>query len=246
MGVTHGSSVFDTCPPPEEVDRNPEILLRVFDDFVRHPQIDVEGDDTADLKGYLWDIQTLTAGTATILDALGGVVRLDTTAAADGQGPHIETVGEYFDLSTGLDAWYEARVRVDDIDGGQLGIGMVNTIGSSDHIFDPTDDEIDAACTDYILFQVNDGAGTIEIVSAGDSAATAQTVGTIAAATWVRLGFRVKSNVITAFLNGVAVAEISGAAYIPDDEMGLACGVLYEGAQTKFDVDYVDARQLRV
>jgi len=192
-----------------------------------------------------WTITEVNASTQTLLDERNGILRL-TPAGAENDGSNMqlggtgdgETTGESWTPLAGTNLYFETRVRSNtDVDQNDLFVGL--------HVQDTA--IIASKGTDYIGFRIDDGDALVDVeVSSGSSASEETSVATAADATWIKLGFVVKStSSIEFWVNDVKQATIT--TNIPTALMKLSLAHLSgEGTANVMDFDYVVVAQQRV
>ena len=157
-----------------------------------------------------WIVSNATSGTAVLADAKGGVLTMDSGAAANDQGVQIQyggaTAADSFLPNANSKIYFEARLKLTTIGSGTFDFfvglsetdvsiitGSANT--SSDYI------GIQSITADMLAIGVTENNG---------SATAGGTVHTFVDGTYVKLGFLVDGiSSITPFVNGVAQTKIT-------------------------------------
>jgi hypothetical protein len=199
-GHKNNPGLWATCPLLEYLS-DPSIGVYLREDFVSYNAAATSGD---------YVLTQATAGTGAISTAAPGVFELDCNSTTEGQGAQIQRVKSAFLPAAGKDIWFETTLKVvDTYDKIEFFAGL---------------SEID---TSIIASQANSSANHIgwqcvtdngillfSAEKAGAGATTAAT--TLAEATYVKLGFRVKGvTEIEQYINGVLVGTNHVTANIP-------------------------------
>jgi hypothetical protein len=157
-----------------------------------------------------WVVTLVEAGggesTVTLPDAVGGTLLL-TTDANENDGIAMQLDGESYELTTDQPhVYFGIRFQISDATQSDFFVGLAIT-----------DTTPLGGVSDGVYFQKDDGAATFKATTEKDSTETnTAAVGTITAATYVRLEFIYASSRVQFFVNGALVA--SHTTNIPDDE----------------------------
>lgn len=191
-----------------------------------------------------WTVTEVGTSLQGLADAANGILVL-TSGGTEDNGNNLqlggtsdgETTGEAFLPAVGRTIWFEASVAYDDVTQSDFLIGLSKQDTTA----------IDTAVG--IFFRKDDGDALIDAVTTS-AAATATTdlgVATMAANTFVRLGFKVSGlDKVEFYVNDVKVATHSTVANIPAEAMKLTIVALTgEGNAAALSVDYVICEQTR-
>lgn len=178
-----------------------------------------------------WVVTNFTAGTADIVDGLGGILELDSASSTADQGVQVQHKTETFLPQAGSNMLFECRCKVTDtIAGIQFfaGLSVLDTTlfsagenSSIDHI------GIEANATTQAAT-----SGRVDLVSEkGGARATTATVHTLIEDTYVLLGFFVEGvSSVTPLVNGVPGTPITtGSANTPVTELAVTFQCIEEG-----------------
>lgn len=152
-------------------------------------------------------------------DAANGVISLKPTNATDNHACTIATNGESWDIATGKELWFEARVKLTEAntDDANILIGLCDSPGADvlqDNGAGPP------ASYDGIVFAKVDG-GTVwqfETSDGGTQVSTAD-AGDFDSGEWVRLGFHYDgATSVTPYIDGVAGTAHAVTAAIAEME----------------------------
>lgn len=207
----------------------PGLYQMYFDDFHQY----VAGDWTVTAAGGG------TAALATSAPCVGGVLRL-TTANADDDLVSLQRVGHAFVPTAGSTIYFETRIQTSEATQQDwvFGLGITDTTP--------------LAIGDCILFQKDDGDTQIDFKTISSSGATSQdsNIATHAAATYVKLGFKVIGTSQVdywvndvkkgSFATNIPTVPLRVTMAIQDGDTGAALGALTGS------VDYVMVAQTRV
>jgi hypothetical protein len=173
---------------------DPTIAYEAFEDFTKI--------DAATLAGYT-ATQAGAAGTFTLGTAAGGTGILNAGHTDAGDGINVQKLGPCFLPAAGKDIWFEARLATT----FPLKIQFFAGLADVDATLNPAGD-MDATNSEYIGFACETGAAGV--TSFYECKATAElkdslgATGTLASATYIRLGFKVTGiTAIAAYINGV-------------------------------------------
>lgn len=184
-----------------------------------------------------WTVTETQAGaTQALLDEQGGILRLGNSAADDDLNS-IQKVGESWKLVAGKKTIFEARVRCSEATQTDLFLGLAITDTSP----------IASAPTDCIGFRKDDGDAFIDFVSLKNSAGTTATaVGTLVAATMVKLGFYFNGFDLFGYINDAQVFKVdrSTLVFVDDEELRITFSQQNGDAVARnFDIDYYAVAQ---
>lgn len=224
--VAQGLSLWEDCPLLAAVS-DPSVGVHFFHDFVG-----------LDKSTESWVATQATSGTATAGVLAGGTVALSAGAATDNQGVNFQLAGGAFVPAAAKDIWYEARLKCSQVAVQfYAGLAVVDTTliaaGAVAH-------------TDSIGFSsVTDDGVLLGNVRASSTSSTT-TGATLAADTFVRLGFKLTGvSSVTFYVNGSAVGSAvtsnipSGAVLTPS----FVCQATGSGTPI-VNVDWVRAFQV--
>ena len=230
--LLRGGGVFADCP----LGLTPHELVVLRDDF--HYYV------TADL----WTSALTATGSVAVGDAANGVLAL-TCKAEDNAYAQAASTNEVFKFAVNKRLWFESLVKVTEADTNKQSI----FVGLSDTLAMPQNDGgALPASYDGAGFGKVEGGTTLSFETS--NAATQETtdeVATVTSAQWMRLGFKVEPDAagttatVTAFVNGVAVAEhtltLTGL-----EEMHVVFGnKASSAAAEKLEIDWVMVAQER-
>lgn len=189
LNVGPASGLWTGCP--SEMDPDPYMAVRVFDDFDR-------GGISATAPLPLWDIITGAGGTNIFRTDVGGGVLNLVSAGTDNDYHAIATPGTPFDLLNAKKLWFEARFRLVEAATNQsswwFGLTSDLTTGGMQ-----TDAAGPLGTYDGVLIWKTEGLMTVlsETSNAGTQASNS-TMGTFVTNTWTRVGFYVDATATTA------------------------------------------------
>ena len=225
---------FENLP----IDKNPDYVV-TWDDFTG-----VALDNTND-----WTVVKDSGASAAIAaDVESGALLLSSTATTDNDGASVQG-NEIFKVATGSsgrDIWFETKCKISDADQMDFCIGMTVNFA--------TNPENMLAAADRIVFESDDGAATLQVITEKDGTETATSLSStydLADDTFVTLGFKVSgknrdSAKVEFFVDRVLVA--THTTNIPDDE-NLTVGAMELSGDTTgtktASVDYLFAAQDR-
>jgi len=204
------------------VQNNPDYVT-LFDDFVM-----VDDDQTND-----WTV-VKDAGAAVGIEAdiQHGVLDLTSTATTDNDGASIQG-NEVFAAQTGKSLWFEAYVKLHDVDDCDMFVGLCENFA--------TNPEACLTSSNRIGFQIAEGAASLLAKSEKDDTETSVDSQEDAVdATWVKLGFRLYSTThIWFYVNRQEVALIT--TNIPTANMAPAFFAMSGSATGTFvnRIDYI-------
>ena len=208
---------------------NPDYTV-LFDDFTG-----IALDSTND-----WTVvKDSGAAVAIGADVAGGVITMTSAATTDDDGSSIQG-NEIFALASGRDIWFRANIQSSNADDMDLCAGLTVNFA--------TNPEAMLTAADRIVFQINDGDGSILCKTEKNGTETSTDSGVDAAdATNVELAFHVVgTSYVEFFVDGSLVA--THTTNLPDDEE-LTVGVMQlSGSATgtlSATLDYVFAAQTR-
>lgn len=194
---------------------NPKVLT-AYDHFLNY----VAGD---------WTVTETQAGaTQALINEQGGILRL-TNTAADNDVNQIQKVGESWKLVAGKKTWFEAKIRCSEATQTDLFVGLIIT-----------DTDLVGGVTDMIGFRKDDGDALIDFTSLKNSAGSSSTgVGTLAASTFVTLGFYFDGANIFVYVDHVQKAYLPAATFCDDEELAITFSQTNGDANARtFDIDY--------
>jgi hypothetical protein len=179
-----------------------------------------------------WTITTTeVAGTADeiIADAAGGVLQI-TNGTADNDNDLLQLAKETFKWVSGKEMWFYTRFKVSDATESDLAIGLQIRDTS------PLD------TTDGFFFIKADGSTTLNFLVEKNNTATTTAVGTLAADTYVTVGFHYnpKTGLFHIYLNDVQVATSVATNACDDEELAVSIGIQNgEAAAKVLSVDFI-------
>lgn len=174
-----------------------------------------------------WIVTNATAGTATLDDAKGGVLLLDSASSSDGQGVQMQLGGatgsESFIPSAASKIYLEARVKLADIgtsgsDTCDMFIGLAEV--------DTTIIASGANSTaNHVGFEHVDDDGAVDFHSEKAGTRSSETsVHTLSDGTYVKLGFVIDGvSKITPYVDGIAKTAITTNVPIVEMTPSLVC-----------------------
>ena len=172
---------------------------------------------------------TQTGGSAALAAGSGGWLAL-TASTGGTDSIYMQHVAASWAMEAGKRAWFETRFKLSAITAGTAIIGLVAT------------DTTPETNTDGIYFHKNvAGTGVVDFVVKGSSTATtASTITTLAADTFVRLGFFYNGvDAIEYFVDGVK-AGTSVSTNLPSANLTFTMGVAATTATARvLTIDYV-------
>jgi len=202
----------------------------IFDDFTG-----VALDGTND-----WTVVKDSGASAAIsADAVNGILALTSAATTDNDGSSIQG-NEIFAVEAGRTMWFQTKLQSSDADDQDVCAGFTVNFA--------TNPEAMLTAADRIVFQVDDGDGSILCKTEKDGTETSTDSGVdLADATDVELAIIVEgTGIVEFYINGKLRA--THTANIPDDE-NLTVGIMQlSGSNTgtkSVSVDYVLAGQTR-
>lgn len=227
---------------------NPLLGHTYFNDYMGN-RVPLVGTSTTEISEW---IQTeITSGlTAQVANVVGGALQVSSEAFASADdGLTVMYRDTSWVPNTGKRIWFEARIRMTDIDTtpDQYFIGLIDTLTDihPSGVIDDTKDKIG--------FFTHSGstAGTLEFITAKttvEAITTGVTTG-LADATWINVGFVADLLTVTPFVNGVAGTAHATAASLPTAATGLGLCIGAHGDQTStvaaMDIDWVRIAQIR-
>ena len=203
------------------------------DDFITLATDDTTGDPTE----YTMNVVEAGAGnsTATLADAVGGVLRL-TSAANENDGVQLQTKSEPFMLADDKPLWYGVRVKFPKATqfDGAFGLCITTTT-------------VTDGVTDGVFFRTADGDAALDFIVEKDSTETStEAITTITTNTWYTLEFEFDGTNVEAFVDGTSIGA-AAATNIPDnEELAVTFAATNgESGAVNTDVDWVRVTQLR-
>lgn len=236
-GVTNA---VDTTTLGNFVAPDPTLVHTFWDDFDRFNFVTAA--TTVDPTGVAdWSVAlTFSAGTPTsnIIQADGGILQLvngtsdDANSFVRWKGQNATTViAETFRWASTKQMWYKARFQVSDATQSDLIMGLAIS------------DQSPLDASDGIFFTKSDGSTSLSLKLVKNSTATTISIGTMADATYVTVGWYwdPAAGRLTAYLNDVAVGSTTTTTNMPDDEdltvtFGIQNG---EAASKTMSIDYI-------
>lgn len=155
---------FSNLPVGNEPD-----LIEYMNDFL------VAGDYSA--SDWVVTETDSSATQAIAADAVGGALAL-TNSSTDDHVNQLQSAEEWFKLTVGKKAWFEARVKCEKATESEVFVG-----------FATTDTDIWTGTTDCVGFRKVDGTTAISSITEDNTSETTNSVATMAADTYVVLGF---------------------------------------------------------
>lgn len=221
----------------------------IWEDFVNH----------GGLTGAPYLLLAGGTGTAAIVDGLGGVLQLFSTADND-EGVCIggNNVGAPFLISTSApkELIFEARFKVDSVAASMadvfVGLGEAG-MGTTDLLFTDADAMADNDFLGFHRIAAETTGLTLGWRRSGQAAQTSTGVGTLAADTWIKAGFRFDpiALTVTPWVNGVEVpakkitATQAAAATFPNDYLTVLAGIKgIDAADHTLKLDWLACYQL--
>lgn len=187
-----------------------------------------------------WISTAATAGTATLDDAKGGVLLLDSASSTDGQGIQIQlggaTASESFVASSSSKIYFEARVKAVDIGtSGSDTIDMFVGLAQADTTVIASGAN---STSNHVGFEHVDDDGAVDFHSeSADSRSSSTSVHTLADGTYVKLGFIIDgTSKVTPYVDGIAKTAIT--TNVPTSEMTLT--LVCQSAGTTDPILHVD------
>lgn len=202
-----------------------------------------------DFLSYLTTMEGLTTvGTgATVAnqDAAGGVLLL-TSSGTDNQAALIKSTNELFSVSVGKKLYFEARVKIAELNVDDTNVFVGLTQGTIADAVPMLNNGGGIADDDSIGFYKADG-GTVWMAKSADGAAAYQSTNVnTRTANWVRLGFVADPVLAEFYIDGQKVASHSTTLPTADELMSLCIGVKCGSANAEtMQVDWVKIMQTR-
>tara|TARA_R110000851_G_scaffold226741_1_gene379606 strand:+ start:188 stop:1009 length:822 start_codon:yes stop_codon:yes gene_type:complete len=215
------AAIWHNCPILQILE-DPGKGIIFWDDFLTPPVTPTEtAENPAGVSGSYITITSDGAADIQNGGGLGGEVKLNP--AASDKHCAMRAGGAIFDLSTGhKPLWFEARVKVGQIANAKGGffVGLFEGIAST--ATSPITANGTMANENNVGFQVLEGDGDALVVSHGKAGASGNDVATaaatVAAGTYVKVGFKMANNACEFFANGVLVKTVlASAAKFPED-----------------------------
>lgn len=192
LDTTWKTGVWADCPLLA-MHCHPEIAYECFEDFTNN--------DAATMAGYT--VTQATTGTFAMGTAVAGEALADCNSGTQHQGVNVQKLGPCFQPAANKDMWFECRFKVvDTAITPQLFVGLAGV----DNTLVPNGD-LDSANTEYIGFGIETTlAGVMsfyECKATAELADSLGTTGTLAEATFIRVGFKVTGiTAIQCWING--------------------------------------------
>lgn len=204
------SGMWSNCP---SVTAQPNLsAYEMFDDFVAFPVGDATSKWTLDATNG-----TAVLGTADV-NGLGGVVVLNTSGTLAEDFAQIKVTstdtGAPFMIvsNSGKKLWFEARVYVTSVTDDSIYVGLFNDAATEVG----TDDTGAAHATtliDGVYFRTKNATPTVinwAVAKTNTETAVLVAAGTLAATTWIRLGFYFDGvTSVVPYINGTAVSGVA-------------------------------------
>ncbi len=151
-----------------------------------------------------------TAGTAGVSIAAPGVLEIDSSSTVAGQGANLQRTGGGFVVpAANKTIWFETSIKIDEATDTELFVGMSEVDTA---IIDTQAN----ASTNHVGWHSVTGDDVLLFSSEKAGAGTTSAAATLAAATYIKLGFKVTGvTSIQQFINGVAVGTAHATANIP-------------------------------
>lgn len=232
-------AIWETCPWNEML-ADPSLGYAYFEDYLGPL-------DNTDDDGFA--ITATTSGALTPHTDAGGSLLVDSAgnASAD-DGIEAQVLGVRWKPAAGKKLWFEARVRMTDIDTTPdqfyLGLASIDTSLIASGVIDDVASKVG--------FFTDDGttAGQMEFIASKGASEEIQTDAAtgLVDATWVNLGFVIDGvTSITPYVNGVAGTALTDTDDIPIVAMTLSYVAKCEqtAADAEMSVDWVRIAQLR-
>lgn len=162
-----------------------------------------------------WTITTTELGTGSateaMIEGLGGLLQI-TNAAGDNDNDFLQWTKEHFQIQSGKQAWFAARLKVSDATESDLVIGLQIT------------DTTPLAVSDGIYFQKDDGDANLDFHVTADSSSTSETaVSTLADDTFAVLAFHWDGeDTVSVYKDNVRLARVTVSSTVLaalDDEL---------------------------
>ena len=183
------------------IDADPSLAYVFFEDFTNFYKI--TDADPPTLAGWTCTQGGNIKGGLSIIAGAGGLLELDSESSTQHEGLTMQQDVAHFKLVADKDIWFECRVRVTDtFDKIEFFAGLAKIDGT----LLKNDGDLDVTA-DYVGFGVETTlAGVTSFYECKDGAELSDsmgTPGTLPAADWMRLGFKVKGiTAIQAFIDG--------------------------------------------
>jgi len=215
---------------------DPGHAFELFDDFLNY---------LTTMNGWT---TTGTGATIAADESVAGGVVLLTSSGTDNQAAILARTVEEFCVSAGKKLYFEARVKIAELntDDTNICVGMTQgTVADAVPLLDDAGGAV-IADDDAILWTKSDG-GTVWVARTADgSAAYESTNGPTRDANWVRLGFIADPTQVDFYHNGNLVASHTTTLPTADEEMTICIGVKCGSANAEtMQVDWVRCIQTR-
>lgn len=244
FGMTSGGGIESNATgqmPHLPIATPPSAHHIIYDDFVKGI--------AAGAMEATWTVTADSTGTATLIDAAGGVLQISCAATADNDAVQVQLLQETIRLASGKSIWYETRIRVPaaDVTNIDFAVGLAVTedlTGVADNM----------PANGIVFTKTDAGVGTVFLASSdnGTNIVSAASLKTLVTNTWTRLGFYVDGGTtghvtVTPYIDGVAGTPITAVTYATMSELAPIFMVRNgDGITTqKLDVDYVYVVQIR-
>jgi len=204
LSTTYKNGVWADCPI-RAIRQDPNVAHFICEDF--------NDINAATLAGYT-TTQSGIVGTFELSDAGGGVALVDSGSTTVTEGANVQKIGECFLPAADKDIWFECKVKVvDTFDKAELFIGLSETDTA---IIDTSAN----ASASHIGWQCVTDDGVLLFSAEKATAGATKAAATIAADTWITLGFKVNGVTdIEHWVNGVKIATTQLTANIPVTEL---------------------------
>jgi len=184
-----------------------------------------------------WVLTETQSVTSSIIDAVGGVLRIPNVGDTENDVVGWQLTGESFIPTVGKRIWFGARFRADEA------TQLDWLVGLSD-----TDVGLPTRPSDGIYFAKDDGDTNIDFGVATSSVESAEsTIGTFAASTYIKVQFRVTgTGLVEYWLNDILQGSIT--TNIPATELAISFAHADgdgAGGVDNFDIDYIYCYQER-
>jgi len=212
-------------------------VCKLIEEFVNVPF-----SATDQMAGWLATLIENGAGESTVSMVAGspGGEVIFKTDENDNDGINAQLLGEAFYLASRYPTYFGARFKVADADQTDLAIGLC--------ISDTT---VLAGVSDGLYFRLVDESSTLTLVAEKGNAETIIGLATLADGGYVTAEYTYLNNLITAYINGVQVGQISDAdPNFPDTEyltptIAILAGAAAAGTGKTLTMDWIKAIQVQ-
>lgn len=212
--------------PTNDLANEPLIAFHLFDDFWKFDADESAGSAPAVTK--TWLVDQATAGTATLIDGQGGLLKLDAGASTADQGVQVQSATEIVKYSDDTPVFIEAYITGFTNHAKCqffFGLSVLDTT-----LFDTGEN----SSANHIGFEMNAtslaaGASKLQFVSeASGTRSTEANVYTVVDDTDFILGFKIENGQAQAYINGSPVGDPI-TTNIPTTELAITLACLSEG-----------------